>query len=206
MTARLDKLGIKAERLEATRPPDRGKFHSIGDRGIAMMHRKLLDEMIDKRWKSILIIEDDAVFRDDFHEIWKETLEEIAALKTWGFLFMGGLDLAPHKTVKVSKHLELIQKQVQTHLIGINLSCAAEALRSTERREGLSIDLAYNHAIATKYKVRPILAYQELGWSNIKDKRAELLDVTLDADNFVENCSDPYFQSSLRETIKRKSV
>jgi len=84
-----NKINAKVERVEAvdgkTLPPTKMK---PGNRGLIATNIRILEDAIKNEYDNILIFEDDAVFIDNFNELFNE---KIAALpEDWDILYLGG--------------------------------------------------------------------------------------------------------------------
>ena len=79
------------ELFEAVRPDDRGDFPSIGARGCFMSHLGVLKRAVEQRLGTVLIVEDDLNFSDDFIQRISSVAERLQR-QDWS-MFYGGYRL-----------------------------------------------------------------------------------------------------------------
>jgi len=68
---RLGRISIAAERLPAVVPADSGAFATASRRGCAESHRRAVELARERSYDSVLVFEDDVVFRDGFLKTWE---------------------------------------------------------------------------------------------------------------------------------------
>jgi GR25 family glycosyltransferase involved in LPS biosynthesis len=107
MTAKFDNLDLKVQRfsaydsgselvIEKFKNEKKGsRIRNIGEMGCLISHYKIIEDAIDKKYKSILVFEDDAIFHKEFSTRIK-ILEE---LPPWDVLLLGCSELK-FKTIK----------------------------------------------------------------------------------------------------------
>lgn len=76
---RLDLVGIPFSRYPAVCFTDRGKFKSAGSRGNLITQLAIVQTAREKGLESVLIMEDDVVFREDFCELWSRIAPDLAS-------------------------------------------------------------------------------------------------------------------------------
>jgi len=82
----LHRVGIKADVLPGIETQEKFNYHSAGARGCLLSHLRALHKASARSQKSVLIMEDDLVFRKDFKEYWRSLLVEIKS-KPWDILY-----------------------------------------------------------------------------------------------------------------------
>lgn len=119
MIDRLPKLGIEAERFEAilggaldSKKLEFGK--SIKDLnnaeiGCFQSHREIYKKIIENGYDKVLILEDDALFCEDFNKIFSENINHVP--DDWQMLYFGQINhdlidgVAGSKTVSIKEHV-----------------------------------------------------------------------------------------------------
>jgi hypothetical protein len=78
---RLADVGIEFERFPAICYTERGKHRWAGMRGANASHLAIVMEAQKQKLSNVLIIEDDVMFRERFHESWSKILPKLKSLK-----------------------------------------------------------------------------------------------------------------------------
>jgi GR25 family glycosyltransferase involved in LPS biosynthesis len=78
---RLKDVQIDAERFSAIVPTDKGAYESIGARGCTESHMGCVQIARDRGYQSVLILEDDVIFRRNFRKLWQRLLPMIRAVE-----------------------------------------------------------------------------------------------------------------------------
>ena len=198
MKVRLKKLGIEYERFSACVPLDRGYFPNTGNRGIAMSFRTILKMARAANLESVLVFEDDAMFRDDFHEIWKQFLTQLD-FRAWDVILLGGHIF---KSQKEAPHLLRVLNSTQTHAIAFNrrIYDLLIAQLSMEKPPPplRTVEVLINNTDYVRYCPWPLLSMQEPGMSNLKNRFMGFSTKFAGSKAFRAHCSDPV----LREQAK----
>jgi len=80
-TERLAKVGIPFQRFSARCFSDRGKHPCAGHRGANASHLAIVVEAKEQNLDSVLIMEDDVIFRENFCDLWSQILPALNHLK-----------------------------------------------------------------------------------------------------------------------------
>ena len=150
MMDRLSKLGIEAERFEAilggeldSRKFDFGeskKDLNNGEIGCFQSHRAIYKKIVEGGYKSVLILEDDALFCENFNEMFAEQIKNVP--EDWQMLYFGQFNydnmdgVSGSKTVAIKEHVAGNIYETQrcwlTHAYAIK-DCAKFLLDNTEK-------------------------------------------------------------------------
>ena len=103
MSQQLHRIGLKlghgpVELFQAVRPDDAGEFPSIGSRGCYLSHLGVLRRALSLDLRSILVLEDDLDFSDDFADAMPHVAARLAN-EPWAMFYGGGrMDAAPRRS------------------------------------------------------------------------------------------------------------
>lgn len=141
---------------------------SKGDLGCSMSHLKVARLCKERGHKRVLVLEDDAVFHDDFNSLFTEYLPEVP--ENWDFLYLGG-NHDKGGMEKVSEHISKIFYSYTTHAYSMTEK-VYDAVIDVLSKKGEKVDIAIGslHGVFNSYVFRPHLAYQRAGFSDILER------------------------------------
>ncbi len=113
----LSKIGLEAERF-----PGIESDNATGHRGCLLSHQALIKKALDENLGSILIIEDDCVFVEDFNERCDAVINDMLSVSPrWDLLYFYLYPCCDQIRIKnISPNLRLIQNTLCTHFYGVN--------------------------------------------------------------------------------------
>ena len=87
--------------------------------GCYRSHLRLIEGCLSEGVQSVLIFEDDAVFREDFTERWQQYIEKVP--NTWELLYLGGqhLKLRRQKPEKINEQVNVPYNVNRTHAYAV---------------------------------------------------------------------------------------
>tara|TARA_R110002096_G_scaffold82501_1_gene192008 strand:+ start:234 stop:875 length:642 start_codon:yes stop_codon:yes gene_type:complete len=168
---RLECLDIKYERLEAIDGKTIEPHHHLkpGEVGCNMSHVSALRDAKRNNYGSILILEDDVVFKEDILERFNEGYKRVP--DDWEIIFLGGDHIRP--PTKISEHIVKCNFTFNTHAYIIR-DVAYEKLLAKAKRMSAQIDTVYARmqilGKVKAYGFYPWLANQEDGYSDVQDR------------------------------------
>jgi hypothetical protein len=179
MQEQFDRIGMrlddpKVELFEAIRPGDADGFPSVGSRGCFLSHLGVLKRASASRLESILILEDDLNFADDFAAKMAPVSERLRRLD-WS-VFYGGyrVDREPDPPTSGCSELPGAEGVGTTHFIGLHGAAIASAAAYLEAQLGrppghpdggpMHVDGAYCWFRRTHPEFRTLLAVPQLGF------------------------------------------
>lgn len=169
-----EQMGINGvERYEAidgsTRDWSHLNSHLLsGELGLIETHINIIKEAIDKKYKSILIFEDDVIFVDEFYKI-DEYLNAVPS--DWDMLYIGGNHGYGKPPEPINDKVIKLNKTYTTHAIALNSTIFETALIVSELRKK-QIDVCYAdlHPTHNVYGFTPNLALQRIDFSDIQNR------------------------------------
>lgn len=122
MDYELARIGLRADGLRirywrATRPDDAGNFPSLGARGCFLSHLAILNEAIDQRLSSVLIMEDDLSIDTGLLQVPTAMSDRLSAGQ-WDFAYLGHVENPPLDMQPA--WLENTAPMATTHFYGLN--------------------------------------------------------------------------------------
>jgi hypothetical protein len=182
MRGRLGALGIAGavRRFPAVLTPDKAV-------GLALSHRRILEQARAQGLEHVLVLEDDAVFLEGTAAVLGPALEELAGLQ-WNACYLGGgwYRAQPgwrFRFPPVSAHLEYVHGLTTTHAIAYHQRLYDQLLaklpgEESEMREWIAEHKALGHYYAETlsvgiFRTVPVLASQE---NLVSDEDPELRD------------------------------
>jgi hypothetical protein len=185
---RLRNLEIPFKRFSA-HPPFRSEL--LFD-ACVYSHIAILKEVLQSNCESVLILEDDVVFRDDTRE-WMLCLSSEIRLQNWEILHLG---LHLHEAMeRVSEHLGRVKRGNQTHAYAVRREAIPRILdcinRTLSASTGTFDGFLYNQLLRL-YTI-PILAIQEPTYSYTYDRVVDRLAqyfTLFDGDDFERHCAE----------------
>src|ERR1700720_1009587 len=135
ISRRLHKFNVPFERFPAMRPRTRNvQFRDPrvrpGVYACADSHAALLQVILDRGHESALIVEDDAVFRDDTGQLMEQIAPELAA-ERWDMFYMG-LHLL-ESSGRVTGHLGRVGMGAHTHAYAVSRTAVLRLLNCVQQ-------------------------------------------------------------------------
>lgn len=171
MTLALPKVKV----FEAARPTEAAGFENAGAHGCFMSHLGILKEARAQRYKSILVLEDDVNFAQDFVAR-MEVIESILSKQDWS-IFYGGYQRAPeaeHSATEDVFKIDPGEELLTSHFVAFNGRCMGELVdhleamrhRPAGSSEGgpMHVDGAYNWFRRQHPEHATLLASVQLGY------------------------------------------
>jgi hypothetical protein len=169
--AELARIGLQAERFPAVRPVEPAEI-ALRRLSCKLSHLGVVQKAMQQNMPSVLVLEDDVVFCDDFLARASECLHDAASVQ-WDLLYFGyesfGYDHG--KLMPVTSRLARTQSTYLTHCYAIHSRCFTTYTDLILRSEvGQALDSVFVHS-ASRLKVYcsvPKLARQRPGFSDIE--------------------------------------
>ena len=192
MQAQLNKIGLSLEHpsvflFDAVRPDLIGEWPSIGARGCFMSHLGVLQHADRNKFKSILILEDDINFVENFEDRFRIVVDALAE-REWG-IFYGGYQI-PKTEMPSTKNgvVALLKPEVPvttTHFIafeGKNIREICSYLEAiVSRKSGdplggpMHVDGAYSWYRREFVKTITLISTRKLGYQ--RSSRTDISDL-----------------------------
>lgn len=177
--AEFDRLGLEVERMPATRgnPLNRETALLPNEVGCKLSHMDCIFEAARRGWGSVLIFEDDVVFGDNANELFAAYMEQVPS--DWVMIYLGGNHWGWNLGEKNNPRLERITENVYrtkntltTHAYAIRWPVWAEAIAEMQATDK-PVDIVYGEIQkrCPVYALRPNLAWQRDGWSDINNRK-----------------------------------
>lgn len=139
-----------------------------GELGLIETHINIIKEAIDKKYKSILIFEDDVVFVDEFNKI-DEYLNAVPS--NWDMLYIGGNHSYGRPPEPINDKVIKLNKTYTTHAIALNSTIFETVLLISElRKKQIDVYYADLHPTHNVYGFTPNLALQRIDFSDIQNR------------------------------------
>jgi len=170
-TSRLKDIGLDFERFEAVNGHNEERHSSLlpGEVGCYKSHFDILNNAFDNKYESILILEDDVVFVDNFSDKFFEGYKYIP--DDWEMIYLGCNHKKPY--TRINDYVVKCNFAYTTSAIIIKGSALEKLLRATKHMHR-QIDVVYAEMQAAgqlnAYAYHPWLMYQEDGWSDIQGR------------------------------------
>lgn len=143
---------------------------SNGDIGCVLSHLKLVKMARQSGIPNYLVLEDDVEFAPDFNDRFSEAIGELPA--DWDMLYLGGSHM--EEPVPVTQHIARISNTFTTHAIGIRHTVYDDLIAVWEKQnEKVDISLSSLHRRYNCYVIRPHIAFQAPGYSDILNKEVD---------------------------------
>ena len=205
MTEQLNKLNIEFTRFPAVLGSEVKTSHDLTDfclkyctdgiKGCAMSHKTIWNDMLKNNYKQVLILEDDAVFADDFEHMFKTGWDQVP--KDFDMFYLGcnfNCDDS-HTIPKVyNKVLGQVPQKVNTHILRvfgsvgfhgyiISNNCARRVQHSPIHNH-IDAQMAYwiNKYKMNAYSMKPLIINTPdngIGHSNLSESYPRLLNGAL---------------------------
>jgi GR25 family glycosyltransferase involved in LPS biosynthesis len=167
------KHSLEVERFPAvdgTKLTPRSDWMSKGRLGCAMSHLGVLNKMVQKNYKKVLILEDDVQLIDDFTNKIKEKLPFIPA--DFDVLYFGGNN--PHILEDVNPHIKKISDVLTLHAYAVSINFVKFIIPKIQKLND-AVDCIYrnNTPNFNCYIFIPYLAHQRAGFSDIEERETD---------------------------------
>lgn len=197
ISSRLGVLGVPFERVPALHPPDSEiRFEDprlrAGAYACAASHLAVLRLILERQHECALILEDDAVFRDDAAELMGTIAPELASQR-WDIFYMG-LHLIS-SSGRVTRHLGKVETGFHAHAYAVSRHAVPTLIAMIEKmltNPVTTFDGYDNETLIKLYSI-PILAVQEPNYSYTYDKYIDRLPqyfAVFDGDEFESHCAE----------------
>jgi GR25 family glycosyltransferase involved in LPS biosynthesis len=158
--------GLAVERFIAT-PGDQIDFPvnvKKNEAGLILTHKKILEDAISNEYKSILILEDDVEFIENFLERFEEAQKDVPP--HWDALYFGGNHFfgAP---VPISDKIAIATKTVAMHCVGIKNTIYKKMLEKINYNEPIDMLYANNQSLINAFVFVPSIAWQRPSYSDL---------------------------------------
>ena len=172
------KLGLKVERMSAVggNPGYQSKLLP-NEVGCKLSHLNCIKEASKRNWGSVLIFEDDVVFRDGANELFAEYMSRVP--DDWAMIYLGGNHWGWNLGEKDNPKLEFVADNVYrtrntltTHAYAIRWTVWGAVFDAAERDKQIDVIYSYLQQEYPVYALRPNLAWQREGWSDINNRKS----------------------------------
>ena len=140
----------------------------VGELGLVETNINIIKEAIEKKYKSVLIFEDDVYFTDEINK-----LDEymVALPSDWDMIYFGGNHTYGPTPVNVNEKILKLTKTYTTHCIVIRDTLFETIIALTENRKK-QIDVYYADLQPTfnVYGFTPNMALQTVDFSDIQNR------------------------------------
>ena len=195
VSLRLEKMNIPFTRISATvASPHLSRNPTLGLRGCTLSHLAILKKAQAEGLSSVLIIEDDAIFRDD-------TVSRMASLSKnlkqlpWGIFYLGYDECHPERTWTAAPGIKTVSEGYQTHAYAVSAAAYGKVtpwLENCAERAVHPFDCF--RCDVKKYASEILLSIQETGFSSVtydfQDKRKFYFRSPGQFEEFQANCAE----------------
>lgn len=144
---------------------------SIGNIGCCMSHYKLWEEIKNKNYENVLIMEDDIEFSDNAVSLFESFYTEVPS--DWQLLYFGG-NHCKEKLNFISKHVHKLKNTYTTHCYAVKQKTINYLLNKFNMNNLFNKEIDVNLSDVQKeipsYGFYPHLAWQRESFSNIENK------------------------------------
>jgi len=170
ISKRLAEINITFRRFSAKCFISKGNHKSAGMRGLNASHLAIVAEAKNRNFESVLIIEDDAIFRPNFIELWEKIQSELIDLKYDIFYGYNWANCGNNaKDIKITR----IQHTLCTHFWAIRACFYEKFIAITESNETINlsraIDQLFTSTVARIYAPTYNLVGQDAGISTVTE-------------------------------------
>jgi GR25 family glycosyltransferase involved in LPS biosynthesis len=209
ISSRLRSLGVPFERVSALHPPDsQVRFEDprlkAGAYACAASHLAVLRRVLERQHEYALILEDDAVFRDDAAELMATIAPQLAS-EQWDIFYMG-LHLI-RSSGRVARNLGRVEEGFHAHAYAVSKRAVPTliAIIETMLAHPVATFDSYDDKQLVKLYSIPILAVQEANYSytygKFIDRLAQYFTV-FNGDEFESHCVEmQQWNSDWRERL-----
>ncbi len=142
-----------------------GQKVSPGDIGCSQSHLKIARLAKERGIKKYFVLEDDAVFADNFNEVFADYMAQVP--EDWQMLYLGGNHMGGYQQVK--ENVAKIFLTFTTHAYGVNGDAAIDGIIEVlgGANEKVDVAIATLHKRLQCYVFRPHLCFQRPSMSDI---------------------------------------
>jgi GR25 family glycosyltransferase involved in LPS biosynthesis len=141
-----------------------GHFEKAGQFGALISHLNIIKKAKELEISSVVILEDDVVFCDDFNQEFNLGMNEIP--ENWDMIFFGSNHI--HPPIKISNRICKLQRAYSAHCYVIRDRMYDELIRLIEpMNEPLDVTYANIQPVYNCYVFNPHLVWQRPGYSDI---------------------------------------
>lgn len=172
-----DKIGLSIPNDQvrfytATRPTERGNFHSVGARGAFTSHRNVLDQALADKLQNVLVFEDDVSFRN----VGESCISQIIARLShtdWDLIYFGYVTpsdqalagpLIPWKDITIGTHFYAVNGRFMTrmleHMLHSEAGPAGDPERGPTSADGIHNRMRLQDPDIRVFLSSPSLAFQ----------------------------------------------
>jgi GR25 family glycosyltransferase involved in LPS biosynthesis len=165
ITKQLDDLGIPFERFKAV---DYLEINSTGTVACAMSHKAVLQDAVLNGYHKILVLEDDALFINNFKEEFNEIISKVP--DDWQMIHLGAAGTRGNMiTPRIQKSLYALT----SHAIAIDQSIFQRLIDLN--KEDRHVDEVYGSLMQTinAYTIHPSIVKQSGGYSDVSNRSFE---------------------------------
>lgn len=209
ISSRLDRLGVPFDRFPAVGASRDTRFserHVLPEAyACAETHAALLRLILKRGHESVLILEDDAVFRDDTADLMEEMASDLIS-QAWDIFYMG-INLI-HSGARITEHLGRVRYGFHAHAYAVNKHAIPRLLTCIEQMLANPVqpfDGFQDDTLMKLYAI-PILAIQEPNYSRTLGRYFDRLPQyfsVFDGDEFECHCAEmKTWHSHWREIVR----
>lgn len=169
----LARVGIEAERFPAIEPKE-GKYGlSTGKLGCKLSHLEVVKLAQARKYRNVLILEDDVIFHKNFNDLWTWYRERLD-LFNWD-LFTFGAHLAKDPTLRISDRLWRLNQFSLGHCYAVNESLYEKYIWKMGGADHRNHDYVLRdlHRGRIVLCPNPYLAWQRSGYSDLVGKEVD---------------------------------
>jgi len=168
----------------ATRPTDRGNFHSVGARGAFTSHRNVLDLAAADKLQNVLVFEDDVSFRNVGDDCISQIIARLSD-KDWDLIFFGYTSpsdqaligpLIPWKRITIGTHFYAVNGRFMGRMLEYMRDSEVGPAGNSEHGP-TSADGIYNRVRLQDPNIRVLLAAPSLAFQ--RSSRTDLQPVSI---------------------------
>jgi len=196
ISSRLDRLGVPFDRFPAVGVSGNTQFsgrHVLPEAyACAETHAALLRLILQREHESVLILEDDAVFRDDTADLMEKIASDLT-YQPWDIFYMG-INLI-HSGARITEHLGRVRYGFHAHAYAVNKHAVPRLLTCIEQMLANPVQPFHGFQDDTLVKLYaiPILAIQEPNYSRTVGRYFDRLPQyfsVFDGDEFEDHCAE----------------
>lgn len=172
-----EKAGLTVERISAVDGNDlvlpAGCRITAPEMGCSMSHVKVLRKMLAEGLEKVLILEDDTEFMDDVNVQFDKCIMKVPM--NWDMLYLGGNHVRPLAMLN-DNNVGRVTRTYTTSHYGISRNMAIKMIPEIEKFQH-QVDVTYTkfHATSQCFGLRPPLAWQKPGYSDIQKAHADYI-------------------------------
>lgn len=177
--AEFDRLGLEVIRMQAMKGNPHGAVSKLlpNEIGCKQSHMNCIVAAARREWESVLIFEDDVVFAGNANKLFAQYMADMP--DDWAMIYLGGNHWGWNLGERDKPQLERVAENVYrtrntltTHAYAIRWMVWGYALEEMMRHD-VAVDVVYGYIQKEYpcYAIRPNLAWQRDGWSDINNKK-----------------------------------